>query len=110
MAQWSFGTPGHGKGPWDGLGGIIKRMLRQDTIDKKLKSKSRIMKTPLDAVEHIKDRFCTEGWKEKHKDMTINEFMVFEVFFTLCRIISHHIVLIMYHIVSYRITSYRVIQ
>ena len=46
IACWSFGCPGHGKGPWDGLGGILKRMLRQDTIDRKLKSHSGIMKAP----------------------------------------------------------------
>ena len=33
---WSFGCPGHGKGPWDGLGGLMKRVLRSDTIKQKV--------------------------------------------------------------------------
>ena len=78
VACWSFGCPGHGKGPWDGLGGILKRMLRQDTIDKKLKSDSGVLKTPLDAVQHLRARVCTEEWKEQHRNMTINEIVVLE--------------------------------
>lgn len=31
--SWSFGCPGHGKGTWDGLGGIVKNyVLRQIII------------------------------------------------------------------------------
>ena len=33
---WSFGCPGHGKGPWDGIGGLMKRVLRSDTIKQKV--------------------------------------------------------------------------
>ena len=33
---WSFGCPGHGKGPWDGVGGLMKRVLRSDTINQKV--------------------------------------------------------------------------
>ena len=29
-AYWAFGCPGHGKGPWDGIGAFIKTMLRHD--------------------------------------------------------------------------------
>ena len=25
---WAFGCPGHGKGPWDGIGALMKTMLR----------------------------------------------------------------------------------
>lgn len=28
-AAWSFGTPGHGKGPWDGMSGAFKRYVRK---------------------------------------------------------------------------------
>ena len=27
--MWEFCAPGHGKGPWDGVGAVIKRLLRQ---------------------------------------------------------------------------------
>ena len=26
---WHFGAPGHGKGVWDGLGGVLKNYIRQ---------------------------------------------------------------------------------
>ena len=28
-----FPAVGHGKGPWDGVGGMFKRVLRRDTLD-----------------------------------------------------------------------------
>ena len=37
---WSFGCPGHGKGPWDGIGAFIKCLLRSDTDSKKVNPKS----------------------------------------------------------------------
>ena len=37
---WSFGCGEHGKGIWDGIGGMFKRALRQDTIDGDIKSAS----------------------------------------------------------------------
>ena len=33
VVAWCFGCAGHGKGVWDGTGGMFKRILRQDTID-----------------------------------------------------------------------------
>ncbi len=34
--SWSFGAPGHGKGTWDGLGGIFKSTARNEIIAKEL--------------------------------------------------------------------------
>ena len=33
---WDIGCPGHGKGPWDGIAGFIKRTLRARIIDGQL--------------------------------------------------------------------------
>ena len=78
VACWSFGCPGHGNGPWDTLGGILKRMLRQDTIDEQLMSESGVIKAPHDAAQHLRARVCTPQWKEQHKNVTVNEFVVLE--------------------------------
>ncbi len=32
--RWCFGCPGHGKGPWDGIGAVIKSQLRLAITDK----------------------------------------------------------------------------
>jgi len=31
---WDFGPPGHGKGEWDGLGGMLKQWIRQRKLSK----------------------------------------------------------------------------
>ena len=40
VAVWNFGCGGHGKGVWDGFGGLFKRILRSDTIDDKIETGS----------------------------------------------------------------------
>jgi hypothetical protein len=69
--SWDFGAPGHGKGPWDGLAGTIKR--------------NRIFELELTLVnahevfKHIHEYFGTETWAQhqkktrgsKIKDMTV---------------------------------------
>jgi hypothetical protein len=40
IATWDFGCPGHGKGIWDGFGAVLKRMLRQDTVDGTVETES----------------------------------------------------------------------
>lgn len=37
---WSFGAPGHGKGTWDGLGGIAKNTLKRKIISNQLNLKT----------------------------------------------------------------------
>ena len=59
---WSFGCPGHGKGPWDGLGGLMKRVLRSETIKLKV-----VLRTYQDVAAYLRLRFCNEDWLQKHK-------------------------------------------
>jgi len=71
---WSFGCPGHGKGPWDGMGGLTKRVLRSDTIKQKI-----VIKTYQEVAAHLQKIFCTSDWKEKHKvgsSFVVNEIRV----------------------------------
>ena len=73
---WSFGCPGHGKGPWDGFGGTLKRMCRQNALFLTV-----AFKTAADVAQHIRDMFCTPNWAEKHgldSNYTINQVVVFE--------------------------------
>ena len=56
-----FFAAGHGKGPWDGVGGRFKRVLRRETVD--LKSMYHcVLKTYARIVAHLRKRFCCEGW------------------------------------------------
>ena len=48
---WSFGCPGHGKGPWDGLGAVLKRALRDNTINNKIRSDSSKLRTRTDVLQ-----------------------------------------------------------
>jgi hypothetical protein len=73
---WSFGCPGHGKGPWDGIGGMMKRALRADTIKGKV-----ILKTYTAVAAHLETKF-SDAWQEKHKvgtGYTINAVKVFVI-------------------------------
>ena len=72
---WSFGCPGHGKGPWAGFGGLLKRVLRRDTIDQNV-----VLKCFQAVADHLESRFCTEGWQENHgleSRHTVNKVSIF---------------------------------
>jgi hypothetical protein len=51
---WSFGCPGHGKGVWDGLGGLVKRMLRQCIVQHTELSDSSVIKNWVDVHQHLR--------------------------------------------------------
>ena len=75
-----FSAAGHGKGPWDGVGGMFKRVLRRDTVD--LKSIYHcVLKTYAHIAEHLRKRFCCEGWETAHgidSSFTVNKVVVHE--------------------------------
>jgi hypothetical protein len=73
---WSFGCPGHGKGPWDGFGGVMKRIMRRDTINDNV-----VILDFVGAAEHLRSRLCTEDWQQKHgldSRYTINKVLIFD--------------------------------
>ena len=53
VVAWCFGCAGHGKGVSDGIGGMLKRILRQDTIDGSILSSS----------GDLVDCLCCKGWR-----------------------------------------------
>ena len=59
-AYWTFGCPGHGKGPWDGIGALIKTMLRHDiTTGQRINS-------PKDCYNHIKLKLG-DAWAQQQQ-------------------------------------------
>jgi hypothetical protein len=71
---WDFGCPGHGKGPWDGLAGTIKRTMRIMIVDEDL-----ILADAGAVYRKIQGRFGTPNWaahqkktKGKIRDMAVS--------------------------------------
>lgn len=74
---WSFGCPGHGKGPWDGIGGMMKRALRSATL--KLQ---KIFKDYKQVAAYLFEKFEGGDWHDKHKvgsGFTINAVEVHQI-------------------------------
>jgi len=68
-ASWSFGCPGHGKGVWDGLGGVIKRRLREDITNGTAK-----IAVPWDCYNHVVRTMDTPIWRANHSHLKVSEF------------------------------------
>lgn len=66
---WCFGTPGHGKGVWDGLGGMLKNWLRRQIIKATFKPGNKSLLTDARSCsDAIKGRFGSEKWREGRSD------------------------------------------
>jgi hypothetical protein len=61
-ACWCFGAPGHGKGPWDGLAGMLKSWLRRQIVDNEL-----IMSSEADVFTSLKGHFGTAEYEAEAK-------------------------------------------
>lgn len=76
-AVWvEFGCPGHGKGPWDGIGAMIKTKVSKDITDEQCRTPSGRITTPLCVAQHVRATFCTDEWLREHAYMEINEVIV----------------------------------
>lgn len=76
-ACWiDFGCPGHGKGPWDGMGAVMKQQLKRDMTNGKILTASGYVTSPRDVAEHLRARFQTDEWKVAHADKSVNEIVV----------------------------------
>jgi hypothetical protein len=52
---WAFGCPGHGKGPWDGIGALSKTMLRHSiTTSHDIEADGVRIMTPEDCANHMR--------------------------------------------------------
>lgn len=63
--------PGHGKGPWDGLAGTIKRTLRGLILEKELN-----LRNEKEVYEEIKKYFGAEKWAKDHENNKISRMNV----------------------------------
>lgn len=77
MCWIDFGCPGHGKGPWDGLGAVLKQQVSRDITNGKALTTSGYVTCPAEVAEHLRARFATAKWMEKHQDKHINEMVVY---------------------------------
>ena len=71
-----FGCPGHGKGPWDGLGAVLKQAIARDTLNNKILTQSGYVTCPLEVAEHLRRKVDTDDWRTAHKKKTIKRISV----------------------------------
>ena len=76
-AIWvEFGCPGHGKGPWDGLGAMVKTKVTRDITNEQCRTPSGRIELPIEVAIHARATFCTDEWLREHAYMQINEIVV----------------------------------
>ena len=71
-----FGCPGHGKGPWDGLGAVLKQAVTRDTLNNKILTESGYITTPREVSEHLRHKVDTDAWRAAHRTKTIKKITV----------------------------------
>ena len=71
-----FGCPGHGKGPWDGLGAMVKTKVSRDLTNGQALTPSGDIDTALEVAQHCGATFCTPEWLLEHAYLEINEIVV----------------------------------
>eukprot|EP00966_Prymnesium_polylepis_P172802 3996364-Prymnesium_polylepis.1 len=71
-----FGCPGHGKGPWDGIGAMVKTKITRDVTNEQCLTPSGYIRSPLAAAQHARAIFATDEWAREHAYMEINRCVV----------------------------------
>ena len=71
-----FGCPGHGKGPWDGLGAMVKTKVARDLTNGQALTPSGDISDALEVAQHARATFCTPEWLREHAYLEINEIVV----------------------------------
>lgn len=66
-----------GKGPWDGLGAVLKQYVTRDITNGKILTESGYITCPREVAEHLRKRVGTAEWTEAHKGKSIHEIVVF---------------------------------
>lgn len=78
-----YGCPGKGKGPWDGIGAVVKTKVRNDIVNevvaKQRTTASGQITSALEVAQHLRSVFSTEKWLAEHAHMRINEMVVFYI-------------------------------
>ena len=76
MVWVEFGCPGHGKGPWDGLGDMVKTKVTLDIMHGKERTMTGKITSPILVAQHLRATFCTKEWCMEHVNTPINEIVV----------------------------------
>ena len=76
MVWVEFGCPGHGKGPWDGFGAMVKTKVTLDIMHGKERTMTGKVTSPILVAQHLRATFCTKEWCMEHVNTPINEIVV----------------------------------
>ena len=76
MLWVDFGCAGHGKGPWDGLGAVIKQRVQRDILHNNIRTASGYITSPAEVAEHLHKHFGTDEWKVTHVEKKVQEIIV----------------------------------
>ena len=68
--------PVSGKGPWDGMGAVMKQRVTRDITNSKILTASGYITCPREVAEHLKARFETDEWRAAHVDKAIHQIVV----------------------------------
>jgi hypothetical protein len=74
--RWCFGCPGHGKGPWDGIGAVIKSLLRLAITYNQCANPAGKISTALHCYEHVCTTLCGPSW-QPGRGAAITKFVTF---------------------------------
>ncbi len=76
MVWVDFGCPDHGKGPWDGLGTMVKTKVTLDITHDKERTMTGKITSVILVAQHLRTTFCTNELFMDHVDSRINEMVV----------------------------------
>ena len=71
-----YGCPGHGKGPWDGLGVTAKTKVTTDITDGNERTPSGKITCALIVAQHLRAVLDSQEWMSIHMEMKINQVVV----------------------------------
>ncbi len=66
----------HGKGPWDGLGVMVKTKVTLDIMDGKERTMTGKITSPILVAQHLRATFCKKEWFMEHVNTPINEIVM----------------------------------
>jgi len=76
VSSTEYGCPGHGKGPWNGLGATAKTNVTTDIADGIERTPSGKITCALTVAQHLRAVFDSQEWTSVHMDMKINQVVV----------------------------------
>jgi hypothetical protein len=73
MVWVEYGCPDHGKGPWDGLGSMVKTKVTLDIMYDKERTMTGKITSSILVAQHLRSTFCTKEWFMDHANLQIKE-------------------------------------